>query len=109
MKTDIETIIDDLDLISNFVFDYSLGRNRGLTDEETKTRATKAFSKAIESLEQFKEAAEKDYRELYNVARCRIAKRNARGECEGYQRSFYDDEPADKCKECKEFVLYEKM
>ena len=38
---------------------------------------------------------------------CDNAKTSADGKCEGYQRSRWDDEPAEMCKECKDFVLYE--
>ena len=45
-----EKIIDDLCLIDNVVVNYSQGRRRGLTDEETEDRALKAVSMAIEIL-----------------------------------------------------------
>ena len=46
-----EKIIDDLCLIDNVVVNYSQGRRRGLTDEETEDRALKAVSLAMEILE----------------------------------------------------------
>ena len=45
-----EKIIDDLCLIDNVVVNYSQGRRRGLTDEETEDRALKAVSLAMEIL-----------------------------------------------------------
>ena len=49
-----EKIIDDLCLIDNVVVNYSQGRRRGLTDEETEDRALKAVSLAMERLEKTK-------------------------------------------------------
>lgn len=40
---------NDLALIADVVPDYSLGRRRGLTDEETERRAREAFSRIVES------------------------------------------------------------
>ncbi len=51
---EIEKIIDDLCLIDNVVVDYSQGRRRGLTDEETEDRAMRAVSSAMERLEKTK-------------------------------------------------------
>jgi len=48
---DIEKLIDDLCLIENVMVDYSLGRRRGLTDEEAESRAIKAVNRAMEALE----------------------------------------------------------
>lgn len=48
---DIEKLIDDLCLISNVKVDYSLGRHRGLTNEETESKAISAVSLAMEALE----------------------------------------------------------
>ena len=48
---DIEKVIKDLCLVDGVIPDYSLGRRRGLTDEETEKRARGAVSKAIEALE----------------------------------------------------------
>ncbi len=48
---EIEKIIDDLCLIDNVMVDYSQGRRRGLTDEETEDRAIKAVFLAMEALE----------------------------------------------------------
>lgn len=48
---DIEKLIDDLCLIENVMVDYTLGRRRGLTDEETESRAIKAIGRAMEVLE----------------------------------------------------------
>jgi len=47
----IEQVIEDLCLVDGVIPDYSLGRRRGLTDEETEKRAREAVSKAIEALE----------------------------------------------------------
>lgn len=49
-EMEAEKIIDDLCLIDNVVVNYSAGRRRGLTDEETEDRALKAVSLAIEIL-----------------------------------------------------------
>lgn len=49
-RMEAEKIIDDLCLIDNVVVNYSQGRRRGLTDEETEDRALKAVSLAIEIL-----------------------------------------------------------
>jgi len=46
-----EKIIDDLCLIDNVVVNYTLGRRRGLTDEETENKAMEAVSLAMERLE----------------------------------------------------------
>ena len=48
---DIEQVIEDLYLVDGVIPDYSLGRRRGFTDEETEKRAREAVSKAIEALE----------------------------------------------------------
>ena len=48
---DIKQVIEDLCLVDGVIPDYSLGRRRGLTDEETEKRAREAVSKAIEALE----------------------------------------------------------
>jgi len=47
----ITEIVDDLCLIENVMVDYTLGRCRGLTDEETESRAIKAVGRAMEALE----------------------------------------------------------
>ena len=49
-EMEAEKIIDDLCLIDNVVVNYSQGRRRGLTDEETEDRALKAVSLAMEIL-----------------------------------------------------------
>lgn len=56
---DIEQVIEDLCLVDGVIPDYSLGRRRGLTDEETEKRAREAVSKAIELLEKQKEKLDK--------------------------------------------------
>jgi hypothetical protein len=58
---EIEKIIDDLCLIDNVVVNYSQGRRRGLTDEETEDRALKAVSLAEMALEKL--IAERPYAE----------------------------------------------
>lgn len=50
----INEIIDNLNLISNIIPNYSEGRNRGLSDSETEKIALEAISEAIEILEKFK-------------------------------------------------------
>lgn len=50
----IERLIEDLCLIDNVMVDYTQGRRRGLTDEETEDRALKAVSLAMERLEKTK-------------------------------------------------------
>ena len=47
------------------------------------------------------------YKELAKATRCREAEK-INGLCRGYQKSRVDDEPAESCKECEEFELYEK-
>ncbi len=47
----IERLIEDLCLIDNVVVNYTQGRRRGLTDEETENRALKAVALAMETLE----------------------------------------------------------
>lgn len=47
----IEEIIRDLILIDLVVPDYSLGRSRGLSDEEAEIRVIRAIDLAIEVLE----------------------------------------------------------
>ena len=49
-EMEAEKIIDDLCLIDNVIVNYSQGRRRGLTDEETEDRALKAVSLAMEIL-----------------------------------------------------------
>jgi hypothetical protein len=63
-----EKIIDDLCLIDNVVVNYSQGRRRGLTDEETEDRALKAVSLAMEILE--KEVPKKPTIKDWSPARC---------------------------------------
>jgi hypothetical protein len=63
-----EKIIDDLCLIDNVVVNYSQGRRRGLTDEETEDRALKALSLAMEILE--KEVPKKPTIKDWSPARC---------------------------------------
>lgn len=65
---EIEKIIDDLCLIDNVVVDYSQGRRRGLTDEETENRALKAVALAMEILE--KEVPKKPTIKDWSPARC---------------------------------------
>ena len=48
---DIENIIDNLNLISSAIPDYSESRNRGLSDAESEKIAFEAISEAIEALE----------------------------------------------------------
>lgn len=48
---DIENIIDNLNLISSAIPDYSEGRNRGLLDAESEKIAFEAILEAIELLE----------------------------------------------------------
>jgi len=38
--------------------------------------------------------------------RCKTAEKLGDGKCRGYQKSRVDDEPAEKCKECKDFELF---
>lgn len=48
---DIQKLIENLLLISSVIPDYTEGRSRGLTDEETEMLALEAVSEAIELLE----------------------------------------------------------
>jgi len=47
----MKEIIDNLRLIDRTIPNYSRGRSRGLTDEESETRTLEAVSQAIEALE----------------------------------------------------------
>lgn len=55
---DIQKILDDLDLIEQVIPDYSAGRRKGLTDDETEKAAGGAVTKAIEALEELQEQNE---------------------------------------------------
>ncbi len=52
---DIKKLLDDLDLISNVTPDYTAGRRRGLTDDETERVADVAMVKVIEAVEAYQE------------------------------------------------------
>lgn len=39
---------------------------------------------------------------------CDLADYTPGGKCEGVQKSEYDDEPPDECKECKDYYLYDE-
>lgn len=58
---DYEEVINNLNLISSVIPDYSEGRNRGLTDEESERIALEAVQQAIEMLERL----EKEKQWLY--------------------------------------------
>ncbi len=58
---DYEEVINNLNLISSVTPDYSEGRNRGLTDEESERIALEAVQQAIEMLERL----EKEKQWLY--------------------------------------------
>ncbi len=40
--------------------------------------------------------------------KCNEAEKTAEGKCLGYQKSEYDDEPTERCKECKENIYFEE-
>ena len=104
MKTYIETILDDLDLINDVTVDYSTGRNRGLTDDETEEKAYKVLSKAVNLIDELKEVVDSRHvKDLEDFMKCCIAFRNDEGKCKGYQLSRWNKDIADRCKECKEF------
>lgn len=52
---DIKKILDDLDLISGVIPDYTAGRRRGLTDAETERIADAAIAIAIKVVEAYQE------------------------------------------------------
>ncbi len=55
----------DVDLIGTVIADYSLGRHRGLTDEETQERAERALSWLVEEVESLQaQLAETQHREM---------------------------------------------
>ena len=55
----------DVDLIGTVIADYSLGRHRGLTDEETQERVEKALSWLVEEVESLQaQLAESQRREM---------------------------------------------
>jgi hypothetical protein len=55
----------DVDLIGTVIADYSLGRHRGLTDEETQERAERALSWLVEEVESLQaQLAESQRREM---------------------------------------------
>lgn len=58
---DYEEVINNLNLISSVIPDYSEGRSRGLTDEESEMLAFEAVQQAIEMLERL----EKEKQWLY--------------------------------------------
>jgi len=39
--------------------------------------------------------------------RCREAEKLSDGKCKGYQRSQWDDEPLERCKQCSVFELFD--
>ena len=89
---EIEKIIDDLCLIDNVVVNYSQGRRRGLTDEETEDRALKAVSLAGVTLEKL--IAERPLKELGITELCKKAHQNAK------EKGFWQDYRALECFKC---------
>jgi len=52
---DVKDIIDNLNLISNVIPDYTSGRNRGLNDDEVEVLARESVTQAIDLLEKLEE------------------------------------------------------
>ena len=52
---DVKDIIDNLNLISNVIPDYTSGRNRGLNDDEVEVLAKESVTQAIDLLEKLEE------------------------------------------------------
>lgn len=52
---DVKDIIDNLNLISNVIPDYTSGRNRGLNDDEIEVLARESVTQAIDLLEKLEE------------------------------------------------------
>lgn len=52
---DVKDIIDNLNLISNVIPDYTSGRSRGLNDDEVEVLAREAVTQAIDLLEKLEE------------------------------------------------------
>lgn len=50
-RIDIQELINNLNLISGVIPDYSEGRTRGLSDDESENVALEAVAQAIEALE----------------------------------------------------------
>jgi hypothetical protein len=50
VKDVINEMLKDIDLIANVMPDYTLGRRRGLTDDETEERAQKALTWMINQI-----------------------------------------------------------
>ena len=104
MKTNIESIIVDLDLIKDIVPDYKAGRKKGLSDKETEQRAIRIFVNTINLVGNLSEAIDSGYfNNLENFIKCCTAYRDENGKCKGYQVSRYNENIADRCKGCEEF------
>lgn len=52
---DVKDIIDNLNLISDVIPDYTSGRNRGLNDDEIEVLARESVTQAIDLLEKLEE------------------------------------------------------
>ena len=52
---DVKDIIDNLNLISDVIPDYTSGRNRGLNDDEVEVLARESVTQAIDLLEKLEE------------------------------------------------------
>ena len=81
----------DVDLIGTVIADYSLGRHRGLTDEETQERAERALSWLVEEVESLQaQLAESQRREQAAVEDIQISHTNMCAICK-YEESAPED------------------
>lgn len=62
----------------------------------------------IDRIEEICNAEREGKLDISEYTRCKRAEKTADGKCLGYKRSWFDDEPSDKCKECKNNVFYEE-
>lgn len=109
MKTYIETILGNLDLIEGVTADYSRGRHRNIPDEETERKSYEALMKAIDLIDDLNEAINsKHLKTLEDFAKCCIAYIDENGKCKGYKVSRWDESIFDKCKECPKFEGYKE-
>lgn len=46
--------------------------------------------------------------EKREIIPCTNAEKTSEGKCRGYQKSEQDDEPAERCKGCKQNIFYEE-
>lgn len=63
---------------------------------------------SVERLKIICDAERADKLDISEYTRCQEAEKTSDGKCLGYQKSRWDDEPAEKCKECKDNIYYEE-